>query len=107
MDTFPYAGTTTTCEALFMGVPVVTLKPAAHNHAHSVGVSLLARIDGLKMLVANSEQEVRHAVPCARAFPCHALVFMALPLFIGTRTVHCDCGGPGQERHEAAGCASI
>jgi predicted O-linked N-acetylglucosamine transferase (SPINDLY family) len=52
LDTYPYHGTTTTCEALLMGVPVITL--AGQTHASRVGVSLLTSA-GLPDLIAPDE----------------------------------------------------
>ena len=54
LDTFPYNGTTTTCEALWMGVPVITL--AGEAHMSRVGASIL-RTTGLASLVAQNEAE--------------------------------------------------
>jgi len=54
LDTFPYHGTTTTCEALSMGVPVVTMSGGSHRSR--VGASILHAI-GRGDLVARDEAE--------------------------------------------------
>jgi protein O-GlcNAc transferase len=51
LDTWPYCGATTTCEALLMGVPVVTL--TGETHASRVGASLL-HAAGFSQWIANT-----------------------------------------------------
>lgn len=63
LDTFPYNGTTTTCEALWMGVPVIAL--AGDRHAGRVGVSLLHGIDLDELIAASPDEYRRLAIELA------------------------------------------
>jgi len=54
LDSFPYNGVTTTCEALWMGAPVVTL--VGETHASRMGLSILSAL-GLKELIAYTPEE--------------------------------------------------
>ena len=54
LDTYPYNGTTTTFEALWMGVPVITL--CGNAHLSRVGNSILNNME-LPQLVANSPED--------------------------------------------------
>jgi predicted O-linked N-acetylglucosamine transferase (SPINDLY family) len=54
LDSYPYHGTTTTCEALWMGCPVVTLE--GKSHVSRVGVSLLKSV-GLPECIAKTRED--------------------------------------------------
>jgi len=63
LDSWPYNGTTTTFEALWMGVPVLTM--TGENHASRTGSAILRRC-GLDLLVAaDSDAFVRKAAALA------------------------------------------
>ena len=63
LDTFPYHGTTTTCEALWMGCPVVTLP--GDRHASRVGASLLTAVDRTRWIARDWADYVRIAAELA------------------------------------------
>ena len=56
LDAFPYNGTTTTCEAAWMGVPVIVL--AGDSHRSRVGVSLNTALGQTDLIAANVEEYV-------------------------------------------------
>jgi predicted O-linked N-acetylglucosamine transferase (SPINDLY family) len=60
IDTFPYSGTTTSCEALYMGVPVFTMYDSEYYfHAQNVTASILANSgEELKYYIFNKEEEL-------------------------------------------------
>ena len=74
LDTFPYNGTTTTFEALWMGVPVVTLR--GDRHASRVGASILTRI-GLEQFVTGSVEEYLDCAAGIAADPARLAVVRA------------------------------
>ncbi len=67
LDTFPYHGTTTTCEALWMGVPVITL--AGSTHISRVGASLLHQVHLDELIALDSRGYIQAAVDLAQDFP--------------------------------------
>lgn len=76
LDTFPYCGTTTTCEALFMGVPVVSL--AGTMHHERVGLSLLTSIGHADLCAASIDDYIARAVAIAGDAPRRAALRASL-----------------------------
>lgn len=69
LDPFPYHGTTTTCESLWMGVPVLTRIGEAHRSR--VGLTLLSAV-GIDWSIAGSEDEfMRHVRLAAHEVNAH------------------------------------
>ena len=102
LDTFPYHGTTTTCEALWMGVPVVTM--SGRTHASRVGISLLHAV-GLEDLVAGDEaQFVAQAVALGNDAPRRASLHAALRERMSGSVL---CDGPGFARRWVAALRSV
>jgi protein O-GlcNAc transferase len=64
LDTFPYNGTTTTCEAMWMGVPVITLQ--GNTHASRVGASLLSNAGVPDLIAKTTDDYLSTAVNLAK-----------------------------------------
>jgi predicted O-linked N-acetylglucosamine transferase (SPINDLY family) len=64
LDPMPYSGSTTTCEALWMGVPVVTLPGQSFAGRHSL--SFLSTVGLSEMIAADARDYVAIATALAR-----------------------------------------
>ncbi len=64
LDPFPYGGGTTTCDALWMGVPVVTL--AGQTGVGRGGVSILSNVGMTDWIAQNTDEYVRIAAERAK-----------------------------------------
>ena len=64
LDTFPYPGGGTTCDALYMGVPVITL--SGNSHHERFGESLLRAVELEELCGKNIEAYISAAVNLAK-----------------------------------------
>src|SRR5205085_5304982 len=99
LDTLPYNGTTTACDALLMGVPVVTMRGA--SHAGRVAETILRRV-GLEDLGGEDQEAyARKAVELARDAPRRAALRKELR---GRLLGSCLCDGAA---HAARLCDAL
>jgi len=97
LDTWPYNGTTTSCEAMYMGTPVVTR--CGQTHASRVGASLLERV-GMSGLVADSAQSYLRICTELAADEARRQA-LSHQAYTETRRVLCDASGLVQELEAA------
>ena len=98
LDPFPYNGTTTTCEALWMGVPVVAF--AGDRHQARVSASILHAV-GLEELAGDSyESYIETAVALANDHDRRRELRRTMRARVESSTL---CDGPGfADRFERA-----
>ena len=70
LDTYPFNGATTTCEALWMGVPVVTR--TGRTHTSRMGASILTAAGQPSWVTRSDEAFSAAAVACAQDLPARS-----------------------------------
>jgi predicted O-linked N-acetylglucosamine transferase (SPINDLY family) len=90
LDTFPYSGATTTCEALWMGVPVVTI--GGDRYVARMAAGLLGCV-GLDELVAEDEDDYVNRVVALAADPDRLRHFRRALRDRVASSPLCDAGG--------------
>jgi predicted O-linked N-acetylglucosamine transferase (SPINDLY family) len=69
LDSFPFPGAATTCDALFMGVPTITLAPESGSAVQRMGASILAHAGLTAFIARTPEDYLRIATTCAHEQP--------------------------------------
>jgi len=64
LDSFPFCGAATTCQTLWMGLPIVTL--AGRSLYSRAGVSILSQLGLTELIAANADEYVEAAVALAQ-----------------------------------------
>lgn len=64
LDSFPYNGTTITCEALWMGVPTIVV--AGDAHVSRVGASLCGTVGATELIARDEDDYVAKAIALAK-----------------------------------------
>ncbi|MBF0195352.1 MAG: tetratricopeptide repeat protein [Magnetococcales bacterium] len=64
LDTFPYNGTTTTCESLWMGTPAIVL--LGDSHGSRVGASILTQVGMDSLIAKNHDDYIAKAISLAK-----------------------------------------
>ena len=72
LDSFPYNGTTTTCDALWMGVPSITL--AGTSHRSRVGMSIMGQMNLSDFVAHNYDDYVDIAIEKSKDIKALALL---------------------------------
>ncbi len=93
LDPFPYNGTTTTADALWMGVPVITL--VGRSHAGRVGLSMLSAAGLSELCAPNPDAYARLAVELAKDAERRARLRRTLRRQVSASVL---CDGPGMGR---------
>jgi len=99
LDTFPYSNTTTSCETLLMGVPVVCL--AGNTHGSRVGATLLTAVGLPEFVAADEDEYVLKAKGAAGNLPGLAALRASIrPMMLNSEL--CDGHGFVRNKYEPA-----